>query len=42
MGNLHSYQNIQNNMKGHEQTNYQMINSNVRLNSQICRLYQLG
>jgi len=42
MGNLHSCQNIQNNMKGHEQTNYQRSNSSVRLNSQICHPYQLG
>jgi len=42
MGTSHSYQTIQNNMKGHEQTNYQKNSSNFKLNFQVCHPYQLG
>jgi hypothetical protein len=41
MGTLYSRQNIQNNMKGHEQTNYQSNNFNLRLSFQLGFPYQI-
>jgi hypothetical protein len=41
MGTLCSRQNIQNNMKGHEQTNYQRNNFNLRLSFQLGFPYQI-